>query len=76
MWNANPLARLRGNSYRHPSDMAAKQKSSPKDSTAGLGYEADPGKEETPAPICRERQRKDFRGLRGEYLTPTGGVQE
>ena len=37
----NPLARSRGNGYTvTPSDMAAKQKSSPKDSSANLGFEA------------------------------------
>ena len=37
---------------------------------------SDPGKEETPAPIYRERQRKDFRGLRGESASTMLGGQE
>ena len=34
------------------------------------------GQKETPAPIYRKRQRKDFRGLRGEDTSTTREGQE
>jgi len=34
------------------------------------------GQKETPAPIYRERQRKDFRGLRGQDTSTTRAGQE
>ena len=34
-----------------------------------------PGKKETPAPVCRKRQRKDFRGLRAKTPSTAFSVQ-
>jgi hypothetical protein len=55
--------------------MAAKQKSSPKDSSAGLGYEADPGKEETPDPGTATKDGRRAPGVHGKslsYFRPIG----
>ena len=38
-------------------------------------FALDPEKEETPAPVCRERQRKDFRGLRNAIRFNGLGLQ-
>ncbi len=79
MRNGNHLARLLWNGYTDSHAVGRPvRENEPGCANTDTASRLDgcPGKEETPAPICREQQRKDFRGLRAEYLTTTAGVQE
>ena len=59
---------------------SAKLEQAIRNNLEGLGmadnFSMPSGQKETPAPIYRKRQRKDFRGLRGEDTSTTREGQE